>query len=542
MNWIFLDFGSFRIKALKAVVDHRQVEIVDSLEFESHPEFFEGLDFPTSSAWAAASVQLHERNWLGEDAGAVLAQLPSTYLETRYLRFPFRSAKKIDRVLTMELESQIPFDVEDLIAKHHLLKGPGVAESPEALVHAMAYQRERIKAYEHELKSFQMSVPAFSTDLLCLPSLRAALPNPPLAGLLYFGHRKTQWILFQASGEILANRVFWWGGDSLSQSISTSLSLPLGEARDKLHRLSAEDLKDPTTKEGIQLRDVVDSQLNQFFNQFRQNLKAHLQAGLEIPAGLPVYILGGPAELPELKERFQQRFDGEFDLEVEDYPVENLTSSIRNLDTLPDLNSAYGLLAQALAQTRNQKSKLYNFSESNFQLQQNLRKIRSQSLLFARRAALILIAPIVYLILSLTLDHFESKRVENSVKNFIVESRLEVNTDQSVSGILDDLRRLNRLRSEMQEALTTDESGPLILLTLLSQQISSRTKIDINEMQVTETQVSFEADTDGEASHSQIMEAIRRLNPQASSSALKACDRYPNCQRFRVQFPREVSL
>jgi hypothetical protein len=542
MNWIFVDFGSFRIKCLRASVGAKHLEIQDYLEFESHPEFFDGLDFPTPSAWAAVSVQLHENGWLSDEAGAVISQLPGSYLETRYLQFPFKNEKKIDRVLTMELESQIPFDVEDLIEKHHLLKGPGVVESPKALVHIMTYQRDLIKKYEHELKSFQMSVPAFTADTLSLSALRLALPAHPVTGLLYFGNRKTHWNLFQSSGEILASRLFWWGGDSMAQSLSSSLSVDMGSARERLHSLSEEDLTDAGDMRAIQIRDVVDSQLTLFFNSFRQSLKAHLQAGLELPKPLPIYILGGPSHLPQLAQKFQARFEGEFDLRIEAYPMENLTSVCRNLDQLESPEAAYALIAQGLLQLRSRRGKVYNFSESSFQFQQNLKKIRKQSFKLLQSAALIFLAPLAYLFVSFTLDYLENKRTENSVRQYVAESRLEVNLDQGISSIIDDLRRLNRLRGEMQQALMTDESGPLMLLTLMSQQISSRTKIDIHEFEVTETQVRIVADTNSAESHAEILRSLERLHPELSSSALKACDRFPGCQSFQIQFPREVAL
>ncbi|TVQ80412.1 MAG: hypothetical protein EA369_02700 [Bradymonadales bacterium] len=541
MNWIFLDFGSYRFKALKASIEGNQVELESSLSFPCHPEFFEGLDFPTSSAWAAMSVQLHENNWLSEEQSAVISQLPGSYLETRYLEFPFNSPKKIDRVLEMELESQIPFEIEKLIEKHHLLKGPGVRESASALVHVISYQRELIRKYEKELKAFQLSVPAFSADTLSLPSLRLGLEAPPVFAFLYFGHRKTHWVLMQQSGEVLAQRVFWWGGELLIRALAAGLQISNEEAEAVLKSTSCLDRSAETSDEDLVRRELLETQVVQFANLFRQSLKAHLQTGLDIPKPLPIFVMGGLSRLAGLQSLITTKLEGDFELQLQDYPIENLTSICRNLDSLPELDSTYGLLAQALSQTRSQKGRVFHFSESGFQLQQNIRRIKGQGLSLLRKVAVILIAPVAYLIFSLSMDRLEQRQLETSVRGFLQESRLDLDLEASISDIINQLRRMNRTRVQMQSFLEEDELSPLMILTGLSRAIPSRVKVDMNEFQVTETQVNLDLDTDGSSSHLTIMSSIQSLYPNASSSELRACDRFPNCQNFKVQFPRQGS-
>lgn len=542
MNWIIVDFGSFQLKALKARLDGNKVRIDNFIQWKAQPDYFEGLDFPNSKAWSAVSVGLNEAGWLNEENNILLSHLPSSYLETRYLRFPFRSEKKIEKVLPLEIESTVPFEVEDILLRHRVLKGPGVLESKDAHVLVMGYQRQLIQKYENELRQYQLSIPPISVDLLSLSCLRQALPSIyPLLGILNIGHRKTQWALLQSSGNILAARTFWWGGDNLLQFIEKKM----GAQRDQaLHLLTTEasfELNSDTRSIDIELAEALEDSLTQFMNEFRQYLKGLQQVGLELPKPLPIYLTGKPSEIPGIAKRLQERFQQEFELQVDPFPLENLMRQIDGLSSLEDPMAALPALSQLLSQTRAHRAKIPIFSESSFQFQQNLKRIRNESVALMRSLGVLLIAPVIFLITSLIIHGKEEKKLESQIRNLLAQNQIRVDEGQSTEEILASLQKEAMEYRKKIKQLSEDDSSPLLVLSDLSRIIPPRIKVDMKEFRVTADKVLLKIETDSIQSKQEIEKLIREVFPSVKSGGVQACTSFEGCQSFSIEMERTSS-
>ena len=536
MNWIILDLGSYRIKALRADLDGNKIKIHQFVQWPTKPEFFSGLDFPTDTVWGNIGVFLNEMGWLPNEGVAVSAALPASYLETRYLKFPFKSEKKIEKVLPLELESHVPFEVEDILLRHRVLKGAGVQAQKDALVYTMGYKRDLIQKFEAHLRNFQTSIPPISAEILNLLALRSALPSSNgISGILWIGHRKTQLIIFQSSGSILATRTFWWGGADFIQKISRKLKVSEDRAEEIYHRTASFEAG-PAIE--IELAEALEESLGSFTDELRQFLKGLEQYGLETKANLTVYCGGGPSQISGVIQRIQERFKEEFSINFQDFPIENLMRQVNGLLQVDDPMAAIPAISQLLSQTKTHRSKIPVFSESTFQFQQNIRKIKTQSAALLRKVGILILIPVAYLILSIFIQNQDVKKIRSELQGVLNQNQMKIDDKLSSSEVLKILRAEALDYRKKIDQLQEDQKSPLVALTEISKAIPSRIRIDVKEFRATTDKVYLTLETDSSVARDEIIKSLQTKFRDVKAGGSQACPSFKGCQLISMEMGR----
>jgi len=533
MNWIVIDFGSQEIKALKLHLEGQRLEILCLTSIPSKPEYFRGLGLPESAAWSAITIHLNEIEWLNpEEENVVLAALPSAYLESRYLKFPFKNEKKIEKVLQFELESTLPFDLEEVQLRHRLLEGDGVTPSKEGLVLAYCYKRDLIKNFETELRKFQISVPSITSEILALGTLRPALPNEPVTALLEIGHAKSKLVLLQKSGAILGLRTLWWGGREIIDKIAEEHQLDSLQAEARFWQL------DPSRDQRI--IESIQKSMMSIAVEVKQTLKSWQNSGLQIPSVLPTFTIGGVNRAPQFNEFLSKALSGEIHLQVRSFPLQALEGKqVTGLLKLEDPEKALSCLTVAMTQLRTQRTKIPSFSESGFQFQQNLQKIKTSSFSLLKKVAVLILIPFVYSIFQFYIQQKEGKTTTAKISEIVRSSGIPVSPTDDTEQIISKLKAERaKIRSKVQQ-LAEDNESPLAVLTQISEKIPLSTKIDVKTFKVTDQTVSLTAETDSTTSANQIAEAMKSLYPDLKLGAITPCKDKPNCQVFSLEAKRE---
>lgn len=532
MKWIVLDFGTKTIKALRVALDGQKLFVEDFATFESKPEYFTGLSFPDTKAWAAATIALNELDWIKpEEEITIISSLPSAYLESRYLKFPFKAEKKIEKILSFELEALIPFDIEEIQVRPLYLEGDGVAISKkEALVLALAYKRDPIKNYEAELRKFELSIPPVTAQILALSSLRQAITDIPVFGILEFGHTKTQFLAMQRSGTILGLRTFWWGGKSLADAIAGEL---------QIESTKAERIIADMGENRAQFKSL-DQSIENFIIDLRQTLKGFQNAGIKLPNPFPIYTLGLPAATPGLLNEIREGVKAETDVLFLRFPSEKLAGRhIQGLENLAEVERALPALSVALAQLRNHRDKIPVFSETGFQFQQNLKKIKTGSFSILRKVALLLIAPFIYGAVQLYIQSKEDKTLLTALNQTLKSSGFQFNAQDSTDDILNKMKKELAASRMKMEQLEEDKHSPLSVLTQLSKAIPPSLSIDVRDMRVTAGRITLSAETPSAETANQISTALKEKFPKAKMGALAACTSKKSCTQFTIEIERE---
>lgn len=536
MNWIILDFGTYEIKALKAKIDPTRLEILEFTKFPSRPDYFKGLASPQEPAWASITISLNEIDWLKpEEECLVTAALPSAYLETRYIRFPFKNEKQIEKVLNFELEAQLPFDIDDILVRHRILEGEGVETlKKEALVLTFSYKREHVKAFEAELRKFQMNPPPVSAEILGLSSLRQAILSDPVFGLLDLGHSKAQFLLMQRSGNILACRTFWWGGEKVIQTIASDHNLDFAKAESAFLNLA-------TDTDSIGIVSSVDKAILPFIQEFRQTLKSFHSNGIRLPDPLPVYGFGGLSQVPGILDKIDAGLSNDVKVSTRKFPIESLFSkNILGRQNIPDEAHALTVISIALSQLRNHRARIPVFSETGFQIQQNLKKFKTSSFSLLKKVAMLLIAPFLYSVLQFVIQEKESKVVVTKLNEMLKRSGFDAKGETSTENILKKMKAERAQNRSKLDQVREDDSSPLVVLTQVSRAIPNNVKIDVKEFKVTDSIISISAETTSAEAAQIISTALQSQYPKAKMGGLSACSSgKSDCKLFTIEASRE---
>ncbi|MBN8555982.1 MAG: hypothetical protein J0L93_11095 [Deltaproteobacteria bacterium] len=503
MKWIILDFGTHELKALRVSFEGPKLFVEDFASFPSKPEYFKGLGFPDAQAWTAATIGLNELDWLNSDEDQnVIAALPPAYLEARYLRFPFRNQKQIEKVLPFELESTIPFDVEEIQIRSLILEPETVTVSKkDSLVLALSYKREPIKSFEAELRKFQLSVPPVTTQNLALSSLRHAISDLPIYGILEVGHTKTNFLLMQKSGNILGTRTFWWGG----------------------HSSNPENFAN-------------------FANDLRQTLKGMKNAGLQFPNPLSIFTLGMPSRAAGFYETIVDALKPELQVHLLPYPKEKLFSrQIHGLENLSDIEKALPALSIALAQLRLHRSKIPTFSETGFQFQQNIKKIKSGSFSLLRKLALLLIAPVIYGIFHMAVQNQENKYLLTNLSQILKNSGFKFGIEESTDDIVNKMKKELAASRRKIDQLHEDKQSPLVVLTQISKLIPTQLTVNVKDFKVTSSMISLTSEVATIEDANQMAAALKDKFPKLKMGAILSCTGKKDCKSFTIEIEREKS-
>jgi len=536
MKWIILDFGTHETKALKVEMDANRLEILDFADWPSRPDYFKGLGFPESTAWSAATIQLNELDWLNpEEEVYVSAALPSAYLETRYLKFPFRDEKKIEKVLTFELEAQLPFDIEDLLLRHRVLEGEGLqAGKKETVVLCFSYKRDQIKTFETELRKFQISMPPLTAEILALSSLRQAITTEPVFALLECGHSKSQLLLLQRAGGILASRTFLWGGERIIQNIASEHSLDFAKAEEAFWQYQPSS--DP-----LKIGDSLDQSIHQFVLELRQTLKGLSAQHIELPKPLPVFVVGGLSKTPDFLQKIEKGLGADLPASVRPFPLDSLLArGIHGANRLADPEKAITVLSIALSQLRQHRGKIPAFSESGFQFQQNLKKLKSSSFSILRKVALLLIAPFLYSLFQFYFQEKESRVIIASLTETLGKTGLKVGEISSTDEIVKRLKKERAANRQKIDQLAEDQNSPLVVLTDISNRISTNLKIDVKDFKVSTSLISVTAETTSAEAADAIVKSLKELYPSIKMGALTACGSKADCKSVTFEIEREI--
>ena len=112
---IGLDIGSYSIKAVEIVNTFKSYEITNF--YEVVIPNIEGV--PLDAIVPVCMEQLFRENNLKADR--ILTAMPGQFISSRVLPFNFSDPRKIEASVMVELEDQVPFNMDDMIIDHQIL-------------------------------------------------------------------------------------------------------------------------------------------------------------------------------------------------------------------------------------------------------------------------------------------------------------------------------------------------------------------------------------------------------------------------------------
>jgi general secretion pathway protein L len=240
-QFVGIDLGSYSVKAVVIDLRFRDLQLKGAfekpLEAEVPPrpapagDATQATELPAQLERATRTLErLIQSKGIKVEAGGITA-LPGERVTIRQLELPFGDLRKVTRVVALELESQIPFDIDEVVHGHVVLD-----RSPQRTqLVAAAAPRDEVRRVLLGLERIGIEPRTVAAGPLAYaPLLRRLMPEGDPTAVVDIGHLRTQ-ICVIGKGKPLFARCIGRGGADVTRALARELNLPSTEAEAYKH-------------------------------------------------------------------------------------------------------------------------------------------------------------------------------------------------------------------------------------------------------------------------------------------------------------------
>jgi general secretion pathway protein L len=327
-----LDLGHDSIKRVRLRSSFRTVEVVD---FTCIPIPID--ERPYLARLADALAKLED----GRPTDLLATALPGDEVSIRLVTLPFSDRKRIEQTIGFELESQVPFALDDVV--YDYLPAGSAPDGGSRLLVALC-QTERLGNWLSALAEIDMDPRLIGPESLSYSSLVESLP--PVAddgsvAVLDVGKQLSSLCIVGPKGVEFA-RTLSGGGQNVTCQLAEAFKVDLDKAEEgKLRRAFVESegvtASDP---EEVMISDAIRRSTSTLLRELRQTISAHCSL-----AGRPVakiWLCGGGATI----SNFDDFLSDELNVEVERINTEHF--DLPGLDKLSEAQNSTNNWVKAL--------------------------------------------------------------------------------------------------------------------------------------------------------------------------------------------------
>ncbi|RIL00222.1 MAG: hypothetical protein DCC71_19025 [Proteobacteria bacterium] len=215
-----LDLGSHSIKLVELRQSLRSVELVRLAAVPVAPG-----QTPLEALHGAAAT-------LGLGGERVVSALPGDRVARRPIRFPFRDRRRIAQAVPFEIESETPFDLDEVFVDWE----PVGDAATGAEVVATVVPRGEVARQLESMREAGVETRLLEVEGLALANLAAFVPLAGTRLVVDLGHRKTTLCLL-VEGAARAARTLPIGGRALTEAVARDAGVDWDEAERRKHQL-----------------------------------------------------------------------------------------------------------------------------------------------------------------------------------------------------------------------------------------------------------------------------------------------------------------
>ena len=402
---------------------------------------------------------------VGPDSDVCISSIPAEYVSYRNIRMPFRDKKKVSQTILFELETMVPFAVEDLVVDFTMLEG---REQSEIL--AASVRRTYISEYLAHLQT--NGIDPTVLDISGVPTVCWLLKQPgtPDRGLLLsIGGDRNTMVLYNKKRVALV-RTFLFDGGTITRAV---LNGTTGEHTDS------------------KIAEQIELSLESFSTEVQNTLHAfEWQTGKAFHPER-IFVTGTGAFYPDI-ERILNR--------LLDLPVErvDLTKDLK-VNMEENIAQAWnpGLMdsAFALAVRETKKGLGFNFRKDEFE-------VKKQSFVYKKeflKGAAFLMVVLFLLILNLGVDYYFLKKQHGALGQQITEIFRQAFPD--VKRVVNPIQQMNVKINEIKKSASlipgvSADGKVLDLLMDISERTPESVDVHVTRIAVDPDAVLVRGETD----------------------------------------------
>jgi general secretion pathway protein L len=436
-----------------------------------------------------------------------LTSIPAEHVSYRNLQMPFREPKKIRQTLPFEIETVVPFPIEDLVVDFAI-----VNRSDESEILGASVRKDYITEYLTRLQTYGIDPDVL--DIRCVPTVSWLLKQeetPDNGLLLEIGAKRNMMILY-LKRHIALIRTFAFDGVAIARSIS---DVTINE-RDNLAAEQIEScLKSFCT--------MVQNTIHSFGWQMKKDI-------------LPekIFFTGMGALYPETGNLLKQFLD----IPAEQINLRGKERIRMDRDVAQAWNPALMDTALALALRDDRRGQGFNFRKDEFEIKKHYSRLKGE----IRKVALFFIIILAFLAVDLGVDYYLLKKRYKMLDQNITEVFRKTFPD--VKRIVDPVQQMRVKISEIKKSTillpgVKGDQRVLDLLKDISQRVSKSMDMHVTRLVVDPGTVRISGDTD---TFNTVDSIKNGLEPSAYFSAVTITsanlDRTGNRVQFEVKLQR----
>ncbi|MFH1018151.1 MAG: pilus assembly protein PilM [Pseudomonadota bacterium] len=509
-----LDIGSYSIKAASFTTTFKFFELTDL--YESPPLQMDDLEPAERKVVVKEALArlLHDNHL---EPTAVITALSGVNVSTRILTLPLPD-RQVERVLPFELESHIPFELDEIIIDHHTIS----TSKARTTCLAAAVKKSVLAEHLELLKGADLDPAYVGLDSLALYNLHLLTLREEggTYAIVDIGHQKTS-VCIVSGFQPRSVRTLYMGGRDITEAIHTGLDLTWEQAAEVKHNhgilelenhpLQSKDLRrlssvirqavDPIVREVMQTLQAFRAQGGDAGSPGQPVEKIFLCGGTSLIRNLPEY-LGGLTSLPVAHIQIFGRHD-----EAE-----------RKLGARqPSFAQAVGLGMRLAARgSAAKRTASLNFRKGTFTFAKDLSGIKEKAVFFGKWVAVIFVLALFHLGFRYQSLARQNSLIERSILR--IYSEIVPNEPSKPKNAAAALKALETRigKYEQQQAILTAGLNDLTALGILrevSQRIPPEIPLDTQELSIDRNKITLRGNTDSYASVDRIIAALKE-NPK----------------------------
>lgn len=501
-----LDIGSHSIKAALFDTAFRAYTLTDL--FQSAPLRLEEADPEEHDLIITESIQqMIQKN--GIDTKNVITALSGKFISNRLLRLPL-PPKQLAKVLPFEIESYIPFPLEDLILDHHIIQ----SSKTETVCLAAAAQKSIIQNHLAMLQKVGIQ-PSFVTfDTISLYNLNqfVAPQTSKTYAIIDLGYQKSS-ICIISNQKLGMIRTLYTGGRDIDEAIRTQLNLTLDQAAEVKEKHGILELDNQPLKSGDlqKLSNCIKGVVNPMFQEISQSLNLfRSQDWIPQDAHNIEHVLfcGGTSLLRNLPEYFTQL------LRIPSqrlHLLEHQDSERASRPKEPLFATAVGIGLKVSGRGKNAALiESINFRKGDFSFSKSLGDFQDKIFFFGKWVLVIFALAFLQLLIKNNSLRHENNVIEKvalaEIKKIIPDNKSKTSKD----GIKKLETKINELQ-EKQDVLTSglSRTTALGILRQISVLITEDIKVDAKELSIERNKITMRGDTDAFSSVDKIIASVQ---------------------------------
>ncbi|MBX5483818.1 MAG: pilus assembly protein PilM [Myxococcaceae bacterium] len=480
-----LDLGSHSVKAVlfETTMRGHQTRTVTAV--------LRAQEGDRSETLRAALTELFSRGGLSADQ--IVISLPGQTLATHSIVLPFLETKKLEQALPFELESQLPFDLSEVVYDYQVA---AVREKKSELLVGVV-RKEELSTLLSVLDALKIDPrivthPAIAYQNL-LPHLGLAADPPDPIAVVDIGHERTCVCIAPPHGPVEFARTFSGGGRDLTRALMNGLQLSFPEA-ERWKEEQGAVASAVTTADQRRAESALVRGLQPVIRELRQSFKAYAARSRKQVSR--VLLCGGTARLAGIVEQLTR--DLGIPCALAALPGE-LTAKVP-VDEQPTVAQAYALALRGMA--AGSKAPRFNFRRGEFAFKGGFDFARGKMGRLAAFAATLLILAVASGIVQNTLLARREAQIEDRICEITEAVLKKCERDFTVAKAA--------LQGAESPAAQVPKLSAVTLLAEVTQRIPPSSKVQIENIEVGLERISLRASTESTKSVDEVTEALKK--------------------------------